>query len=148
MVKTPVADSIAVSTVWKQYVKALSSKNTRTLKRLSLPQVFCQPCATQAGTDNDLVTADTFIKNMMYNLPKTKLWAAIKGNRQRILTERIKNYHPQSLKPNNDDVIELYDVWYVTSEADKIKGFESQRYAFQFVKEGRQYKFFGLTAVR
>ncbi|CAM3817971.1 hypothetical protein MUGA111182_11370 [Mucilaginibacter galii] len=148
MVKTPAADSLAVSGVWKQYVKALSSKNTRTLKRLSLPQVYCQPCAIQAGTDYDLVSADAFIKSMLYTLPKTRLWTAIKSNKQRILTERIKNYHPQNLKLNDDAMLELYDVWYVTPESDKIKGFESQRYAFQFVKEGGQYRFFGLTAVK
>ena len=148
MVKTPAADSVAVSAVWKQYVKGLSSKNVRILKRLSLTQVYCQPCAIQLGTDNDLVTADAFIKNMLHTLPKTKLWAAIKSNRQRILTERIKNYHPQNLKLNDDAVLELYDVWYVTPEADKIKGFDSQRYAFQFVKEGGQYRFFGLTVVK
>lgn len=85
---------------------------------------------------------------MLYNLPKTKLWAAIKTNKHRIITERIKNYHPQNLRLNNDAIIELYDVWYVTRNADKIKGFESQRYAFQFVKEQGQYRFFGLTAVR
>jgi len=148
MVKTPVADSVAVAGVWKQYIKALSSKNIKTLKRLSLNQVYCQPCAIQAGTDYGLVNTDAFIKNMLYNLPKTKLWAAIKTNKQRILTERIKNYHPQNMKLNNDATLELYDVWYVTREADKIKGFESQRYAFQFVKEQGQYRFFGLTAVK
>jgi len=148
LVKTPVQDSVAVSAVWKQYVKALSSKNIRTLKRLSLNQVYCQPCATQAGTDYDLVATDAFIKNMLYTLPKTQLWTALKTNKHRILTERIKNYHPQNLKLNNDATLELYDVWYITREAGKVKGFESQRYAFQFVKEGGHYKFFGLTAVK
>jgi hypothetical protein len=148
MVKTPPTDSVAVAGRWKQYVKALSSKNVNNLKRLSLNQVYCQPCAVQANTDYDLVATDVFIKNMLYILPKTKLWTAIKSNKHRILTERIKNYHPQNLKLNNDATLELYDVWYVTHEADKIKGFESRRYAFQFVKEGGQYKFFGLTAVK
>lgn len=148
MVKTPATDSVAVAGVWKQYVKALSAKNTRTLKKLSLQQVYCQPCAIQAGTDYDLISADAFIKNMLYNLPKTKLWTAIKTNKHRIITERIKNYHPQNLQLNNDAILELYDVWYVTRDADKIKGFESQRYAFQFVKEQGQYRFFGLTAVK
>jgi hypothetical protein len=119
MVKTPTTDSVAVASVWKQYVKALSSKNTRTLKRLSLQQVYCQPCAIQAGTDYDLVSVDAFIKNMLFNLPKTKLWTAIKTNKHRIITERLKNYHPQNLKLNNDATLELYDVWYVTRNADK-----------------------------
>ena len=148
IVKTPVTDSVAVSGVWKQYVKALSAKNVKVLKRLSLNQVYCQPCAIQSGTDYNLVATDAFIRNMIFNLPKTKLWAAIKKSKQRILTERIKNYHPQNMKVNNDAILELYDVWYVTPEPDKVKGFESQRYAFQFVKDGGQYKFFGLTTVR
>jgi hypothetical protein len=148
MVKTDRTDSLAVASVWKQYVKALSAKNTRTLKKLSLKQVYCQPCAIQANTDYDLVSADAFIKNMLFNLPKTKLWASIRSNKHCILTERIKNYHPQNLEPNQAETINLYDVWYVTPAPDKVKGFESQRFAFQFVKEQGQYKFFGLTMVK
>lgn len=146
MVKTPKNDSLAVESVWKQYVKGLSNKNGRVLKKLSLSQVYCQPCAIQAGT-GDLVTADAFIKNMLVNLPKTNLWQAVKTGKHLILTEKIKNYKPLNLDVNND-VLDIYDIWYVTKQPGKIKGFESQRYAFQFVKEKGQFKFFGLTAVR
>jgi hypothetical protein len=146
MVKTSKNDSLAVESVWKQYVKGLSNKNGRVLKNLSLSQVYCQPCAIQAGT-GDLVTADAFIKNMLVNLPKTNLWQAVKTGKHLILTEKIKNYKPLNLDVNND-VLDIYDIWYVTKQPGKTKGFESQRYAFQFVKEKGQFKFFGLTAVR
>jgi len=148
MVKTTPTDLLAVETVWKQYVKAIGSKNTRAIKKLSLKQVYCQPCAIQAGT-GDLVTADAFIKSMYVTLPKTKLWQAVKTTRHLIVTERIKNYKPLNLNVNENEQLEVYDIWYVTKGApDKIKGFESQRYAFQFVKDAGQYKFFGLTAVQ
>ncbi|MFD1257608.1 hypothetical protein ACFQ3S_12440 [Mucilaginibacter terrae] len=146
MVKTPKTDSLAVARVWKQYVKGLSTKNVRVLKKLSLTQVYCQPCAIQAGT-GDLVTVDAFIKNMIVNLPKTSLWQAVKNGKYIMFTEKIKNYKPLNLDVNND-VLHVYDIWYVTKQPGKIKGFEGQRYAFQFVKEKGQYKFFGLTAVQ
>ncbi|WP_345951671.1 hypothetical protein ABDD95_09600 [Mucilaginibacter sp. PAMB04274] len=146
MVKTPKADSLAVEAVWKQYVKALSGKNAGTLKRLSLKQVYCQPCAIQAGT-GDLVSADAFVKNILASLPKTQLWTAIKTSRHLIVTEKIKNYKPLNINVN-DEILDVYDIWYVTNKPGKVKGYESQRYAFQFVKDRGQYKFFGLTAVQ
>jgi hypothetical protein len=146
MVKTDKTDSIAIEAVWKQYFRALSGKNLRTLKRLSLQQVYCQPCAIQTG-GGDLVTADAFAKSMFTYLPRTRLWEAVKTSRHLIVTEKIKNYKPLNLSVNDGDVL-VHDIWYVTRQPDKIKGFESQRYAFQFVKDGGQYKFFGLTAVR
>jgi hypothetical protein len=148
MIKTAPTDSLAVENVWKQYVRALSNKNVRTIKKLSLNQVYCQPCAIQAGT-GDLVTADAFAKNMLTYLPKTKLWNSIKTSKHLIVTEQIKKYKPLNLNVPDNKPLEVYDVWYVTKgTSDKIKGFESQRYAFQFVKQQGKYKFFGLTAVQ
>lgn len=147
MVKTAKTDSLAVETVWKEYLRGLSNKNVKVLKRLSLQQVYCQPCAIQAGT-GDLVTADAFIKHSLANLPKTKLWQAVKTGKHLMVTEQIKNYKPLNLNVN-DSMLEVYDMWYVTKgDPDKIKGYESQRYAFQFVKQNGEYKFFGLTAVK
>jgi hypothetical protein len=148
MVKTAPTDSLAVESVWKQYVKAISGKNIKTLKKLSLNQVYCQPCAIQTGT-GDLVTADAFAKNIFSTLTKTKLWSALKTGKHLIVTEKIKNYKPLNLDVPNNQALEVYDVWFVTKGLpDKIKGFESQRYAFQFVKQQGRYKFFGLTAVQ
>ncbi|MVN92945.1 hypothetical protein [Mucilaginibacter aquatilis] len=145
MVQTAKTDSLAVEAVWKQYVRGLSSKNAKVLKKLSLKQVYCQPCAIQAGT-GDLVTADAFIQSMFTTLPKTQLWQAVKTSRHLIVTEQIKNYKPLNLNVTTDALL-VHDVWFVTRQPDKVKGFESQRYAFQFVKDAGQYKFFGLTAV-
>jgi len=145
MIKTAQADSLAVEKVWKQYVQALSTKNAKQLTKLSLKQVYCQPCAIQTG-GGDLVIAIDFAKTMFVSLPKTQLWQAIKTSKHLIVTEQIKNYKPLNLNITSD-ALEVHDVWYVTRQPDKVKGFESQRYAFQFVKDGGQYKFFGLTAV-
>lgn len=145
MIKTAQTDSLAVEKVWKQYVQALNTKNAKQLTKLSLKQVYCQPCAIQSG-GGDLVTANDFAKTMFINLPKTQLWQAIKTSGHLIVTEQIKNYKPLNINVTGD-ALEVHDVWYVTRQPDKVKGFESQRYAFQFVKNGAQYKFFGLTAV-
>jgi hypothetical protein len=146
MVATPKTDSIAVDNVWKQYVRGISNRNTKVLKKLSLPQVYCQPCAIRSG-GGDLVTSDAFIKDLLGTLPKTKLWDAVRTSRYLIVTERIKNYKPLNLDVKSE-ALDVHDIWYVTKAlADNIKGYESQRYAFQFVKDKGQYKFFGLTAV-
>lgn len=145
MVQTVKTDSLAVEAAWKQYERALTAKNAKQLAKLSLKQVYCQPCAIQTG-GGDLVTADNFAKTMFGNLYKTQLWQAIKTSKHLIVTEQIKNYKPLNLNVSGDALL-VHDVWYVTSQPDKVKGFESQRYAFQFVKDGGQYKFFGLTAV-
>ncbi len=147
MVKTSKTDSLAVEAVWKQYVKALATKNVRTLKKLSLSRVYCQPCATQSNTANELVTADAYIKSTLRTLPRTKLWEAVQTTKHFVVTEKIKNYKPQNIK-TTDEVLNVYDIWYVTRQPDKIKGYEGVRYAFQFVKEQGQFKFFGLTSLR
>jgi hypothetical protein len=128
MVKTSKSDSLAVEAVWKQYVKAIATKNVRTLKKLS-------------------VTADVYIKSTLRMLPRTKLWQAVQTTKHFILTEKIKNYKPQNIN-TSDDVLNVYDIWYATRQPDKIKGYEGVRYAFQFVKEQGQFKFFGLTSLK
>lgn len=145
MVQTAKTDSLAVEAVWKQYVSALTAKNAKQLTKLSLKQVYCQPCAIQTG-GGDLVNINDFAKTMFASIYKTQLWQAIKGSKHLMVTEQIKKYKPLNLNVTGDALL-VHDVWYVTSQPDKIKGFESQRYAFQFVKDGGQYKFFGLTAV-
>jgi hypothetical protein len=128
MVKTSKTDSLAVEAVWKQYVRAIANRNTRTLKKLSLQKVYCEPCAIQANTGNDLFLADVYIRNVLVSLPRTKLWQAVKTTKHLIVTERIKNYKPQNINVN-DDLLNVYDIWYVTRQPDKIK-------------------FFGLTAIK
>ncbi|UEG52090.1 hypothetical protein LLH06_14080 [Mucilaginibacter daejeonensis] len=146
MVATEKNDSLAVDNVWKQYVGGVKARNPKLLKKLSLPQVYCQPCAIRIG-GGDLVNADVFVKDMLTNLPKTKLWEAVRTSRYLMVTERIKNYKPLNLDVKSE-ALDVYDVWYVTKvPTTMVKGYESQRYAFQFVKDKGQYKLFGLTAV-
>jgi hypothetical protein len=147
-------DSIELINTWKKFKISLKSRDTKSLRQLSLKTVHCDlfqtpnPNATyEQDISNSYISFDKFLVQFYRNLPKLKLWSVMKTQKYSIV-ESAYNFRPPNIKYLKVKSLKFYDILYVTFEPNEIeKGHEGQQEGFEFVKIYGKYKFFGLTSI-
>lgn len=145
------ADSIQLSKAWTTFLTALEKRDNKTIKRISLDNISCGLCKdTDANysPSDDLIPIDTFVNQTNRSFLNSPLYNAIKkrGVTYSILT--IPNFRPSNVPKSDSGNLQIFEIWVITYVADEwAKGHEGQSHAFQFVKTGDSFRFYGLTSV-
>jgi len=147
-------DSIELINTWKKFKIGLESRNIRSLRQLSLHTVHCDLFQLtnhnsnyQQEISNSYISFDKFLVQFYHNLPKSKLWSAMKTKKYSIIETRYK-LRPPNIKYLKAKSINFYDILYMTIEPNEIKkGQEGEQEGFEFVNIYGKYKFWGLTSI-
>jgi hypothetical protein len=145
------ADSIQLSKTWTTFLTALENGDDKTIKRMSLDKISCDLCkdidATYSTAD-DLIPIDTFVNQTNRSFLNSQLYKAIKKRGVRYSILIIPNFRPSNVPKSASENLQLFEIWVITYVADEwAKGHEGQSHAFQFIKTGDGFRYYGLTSV-
>src|SRR6185312_6088446 len=144
-------DSLAVSKALYSFKNALSKKDIFLLRSFSLRTVQCDLFDQEpipSSNYNPFISINTFLKQFYHGFPNTKLWMAITTKNCHLSVEVIENFHPKNIQFLNKRDLVIYEIWYVVWEPNEIaKGHEGASDAFEFIKVGKRFKFYGMTSI-
>jgi len=146
-------DSIDFVNYWNSFVEVIEQKDTSGVRSISLSKIDCDLCVTinwenYVPQDDYIIPIDTLLQKNIEDILKSQLWKAIKMNRIHYGLRVIYDFPRRNLPDGYGRNLYLYEAWIQTFLPDEwVKGHEGQSHAFQFVKIGNVFKFYGMTSI-
>ncbi len=141
-------DSVVLVKTWNAFKQALSKKDDLQLRTLSLKTVRCDLFdaeAILAPNYDPYIPISKFLKQFYRD---TKLRMVVSSKHYHLSTDTVENFQPKNIKYQKTRNLITYEIWYVVWEPGELaKGHEGASDAFQFVKIGENFKFYGMTSI-
>jgi len=143
-------DTVELGNVWGRFKKALKYRDIHTLHELSLKTVRCDifQVADINRDYNPFISLDTFLSQFFHAQPKLKLWSVMNTKKYFIRVEQPYRFPQPNIKSKKGKQLVVYEIWYNTITPNEYgDGSEGMQNIFEFVKVGKNYKFFGLSSI-
>jgi hypothetical protein len=148
---TTKADTLKLLDFAQKFGQAVNSKDVDEIEEMSLALVHCRLCIDNPtppkASEYFYVKLDTFLRAAFREPALIKLWAVIKDKNEMINSYNLEKPFQQKELKGLDRAI-ILEVFFTTLKPDEYaKGHEGQQTALQFVKVGRDFKFYGIDTV-
>jgi hypothetical protein len=145
------ADTLQLLQSAHKFADAVNLKDVRKIREMSLTLVHCRLCIENPippkTSEYFYIKLNTFL-GAAYREPELiKLWTVVKDRNEMINSYMLKKPFRQEALKGLDEVT-IFEVFYTTFKPNELaNGHEGQQTALQFVKLGRDFKFYGIDTV-
>lgn len=149
--KTAITDEWdALDEAFVALLKIIETNDKAGIKAASMPMVDCIDCVGKPDFNEEgyFVTPDIFLFNITKNFTQSPVYKAVVKRGYTFSTITLKDFKPKIMPRDYPADLKLYEVWIPTYKKDELsKGHPGTSHAFQFVKIGGKFKFYGLTSI-
>lgn len=133
---------------WKEFLAALASQQSFTLKSMSFDSVICSVCEGFAEPDfyNDKEPIDSFISAAYRNFPGSKPWKVISSGIYSTGMEIRKDSTGEYCGTEQENKLIVYYVVFEDSMLINETAY-TLRHVFEFIKIGDKLKFYGMKTI-